>query len=75
MTNATKTVGGALASAVFAIALTSTGSLDGPAEGRAPLAGYLTVWSICAVAALLAALALLAMPKHAPEPSVTAPVA
>ena len=75
MTNATKTVGGALASAVFAIALTSTGSLDGPEEGRAPLSGYLTVWSICAVAALLAALALLAMPKHAPEPSVTAPVA
>lgn len=65
MTNATKTVGGALASAVFAIALASTGSLEGPEEGQAPLSGYLTVWSICAVAALLAAVALLMMPKRA----------
>ena len=62
MTNATKTVGGALASAVFAIALASTGSLEDPAEGRAPLSGYLTVWTICAVAALLAALVLLRLP-------------
>lgn len=67
MTNATKTVGGALASAVFAITLASTGSLDGPEEGQAPLSGHLTVRSICAVAALLAALALLAMPKDATE--------
>jgi len=67
MTNATKTVGGALASSVFAIALASTGSLEGPAEGQAPLSGYLTVWSICAVAALLAALVLLAMPKQPAE--------
>ena len=55
MTNATKTVGGAIASAVFAIALASTGSLEDPAEGHAPLRGYLTVWAVCAVAALLAA--------------------
>ncbi len=67
MTNATKTVGGALASSVFAIALASTGSIADPEEGHAPLSGYLTVWSICAVAALLAALALLAMPEHASE--------
>jgi MFS family permease len=67
MTNATKTVGGALASSVFAIALAATGSLDDPAEGQAPLSGYLTVWSICAVAALLAALALLRMPQPAAE--------
>ena len=69
MTNATKTVGGALASSVFAIALAATGSIDDPAEGRAPLSGYLTVWSICAVAALLAALALLALPQPATEPA------
>src|SRR6185312_2781778 len=62
MTNATKTVGGALASSVFAIALASTGSLDDPSAGHAPLAGYLTVWSVCAVAALLAAAALLCLP-------------
>ena len=67
MTNATKTVGGALASSVFAIALASTGSLGDPAEGRAPLSGYLTVWSVCAVAALLAAAALLALPKPATD--------
>ncbi|MCR6033166.1 MFS transporter [Nocardioides sp. zg-579] len=67
MTNATKTVGGALASSVFAIALASTGSLDGPAEGAAPLSGYLTVWSICAVAAVLAALVLLRMPARAAD--------
>jgi MFS family permease len=69
MTNATKTVGGALASAVFAIALAATGSIDDPAEGRAPLSGYLTVWAVCAVAALLAALALLRLPAAAPDPA------
>ncbi len=65
MTNATKTVGGAIASSVFAIALASTGSLDDPAEGHAPLGGYLTVWTVCALAALLAAGALLMMPRPA----------
>ncbi|HEU5038760.1 MAG TPA: MFS transporter [Nocardioides sp.] len=67
MTNATKTVGGAFASAIFAIALAATGSLDDPTEGHAPLSGYLTVWSVCAVAALLAALALLMLPKQVAE--------
>ncbi|GAB3775974.1 MFS family permease [Nocardioides ginsengisegetis] len=67
MTNATKTVGGAIASSVFAIALASTGSLDDPTEGHAPLQGYLTVWTVCAVAALLAAAALLVMPREAAE--------
>ena len=65
MTNATKTIGGAIASSIFAIALASTGSLEDPTEGHAPLSGYLTVWSVCAVAALLAAVALLLMPKVA----------
>jgi hypothetical protein len=67
MTNATKTVGGALASSIFAIALASTGSLEGPEEGAASLGGYLTVWGVCAVAALLAAGALLLMPREAAE--------
>jgi MFS family permease len=62
MTNATKTVGGAIASSIFAIALASTGSLEDPTEGHAPLSGYLTVWSVCAAAALLAAVGLLLMP-------------
>ncbi|KQY57091.1 MULTISPECIES: MFS transporter [unclassified Nocardioides] len=68
MTNATKTVGGAIASAVFAIALSATGSLEGPEEGHAALGGYLTVWSVCAAAALIAALALFVIPKEPQEP-------
>jgi MFS family permease len=65
MTNTTKTIGGAIASSVFAIALASTGSLDDPAAGHAPLSGYLTVWSVCAVTALVAAVSLLAVPRQA----------
>ena len=71
MTNATKTVGGALASSVFAIALASTGSIDDPAEGHAPLSGNLTVWSICAVAALVAAAVLLSAARE-PAPAEAA---
>jgi MFS family permease len=67
MTNATKTVGGAIASAIFAIALSATGTIEDPTEGHAPLSGYLTVWSVCAVAALLAAGALLMMPRQVAE--------
>jgi hypothetical protein len=59
MTNATKTVGGAIASAIFAIALASTGSLGDPAAGSAPLSGYLTVWAVCSISAALAGAALL----------------
>jgi disulfide bond formation protein DsbB len=62
MTNATKTVGGAIASSIFAIALTATGSLDDPAAGHAPLSGYMIVWSVCATAALLAAITLTRLP-------------
>jgi MFS family permease len=68
MTNATKTVGGAIASSVFAICLASTGSIKDPVRGHAPLSGYLTIWAICALAALLAAVALLLMPR---SPAVT----
>jgi len=65
MTNATKTVGGAIASAIFAIALSSAGSIKDPVKGEAPLHGYVVVWSVCAGAALLAARALLMMPRPA----------
>ncbi|WP_181309783.1 MFS transporter [Nocardioides campestrisoli] len=64
MTNAIKTVGGAIASSIFAIALASTGSLGEPAAGHAPLSGYLTVWAVCSVSALVAAACLLLAPKH-----------
>ena len=60
MTNMTKTVGGAIASSLFAIALATTGSIDsGAARDHASLHGYLTVWLICGVTALLGGLLLL----------------
>lgn len=62
LTNATKTVGGCLASALFAVALASTGSISDPSAGHAPMSGYLTVWGICALSALLAAVALSRLP-------------
>lgn len=63
MTNATKTFGGAIASSIFAIALSADGlDLD---QASAPLSGYLTVWGVCSGAAMLAALALTAAPKQA----------
>ncbi len=76
MTNATKTVGGAIASSVFAIALAATGSLEGPDEGVAPMSGYLTVWAVCAAAALVAALCLLLAPwvPEETDPLDAAPV-
>ncbi|WP_415629965.1 MFS transporter [Nocardioides dubius] len=64
MTNATKTVGGAIASAIFAIALVGPG-IEGSDEATAPLSGYLTVWAVCSIAALLAAVALALAPRHA----------
>ena len=71
MTNATKTVGGAIASSIFAIALAATGSLKDPAKGHAPLGGYLVVWGVCSAAALLAALALSLRPSEEAAPRVT----
>jgi MFS family permease len=67
MTNGTKVIGGAIASSIFAIALASTGSIDtlGESAPEAPLSGYLVVWGVCSGAAVLAALALLAAPRHA----------
>ncbi|MEH3075508.1 MAG: hypothetical protein PGN11_02320 [Quadrisphaera sp.] len=58
MTNTTKVVGGAVASAVFAVALASTGSLSDPAAGAAPLAGYYVVWGVCAATSLVSAVFL-----------------
>lgn len=66
MTNGTKTVGGAIASAVFAIALASAGSIADPTEGHAPLSGYIVVWSVCAVAALIAGV-ILTVRRHGNE--------
>lgn len=61
LTNSVKTVGGAIASCAFGIAL-STGVATGTAGS---LAGYLTVWTVCGVTALAAAAALLVVPRGA----------
>ncbi len=65
MTNTTKTIGGAIASSIFAIALSSTGSIADAKAGHAPLSGYLTVWAVCSITALVAAASLLVVPKDA----------
>jgi MFS family permease len=65
MTNTTKTIGGAIASSIFAIALSATGSIDTEGNVNAPLHGYLVVWAVCALSALLAAASLLVVPKAA----------
>lgn len=76
LTNTTKTVGGAIASAVFGIALAA-----GVAEGAgtaASLSGYLLAWGICSGAALVAMVLLFFVPKlafaDADEPEVVAAV-
>ncbi|MDJ0313147.1 MFS transporter [Arthrobacter sp. H35-D1] len=73
LTNATKTVGGAFASAVFGIALAgqALGSITaGAGNTAAPLEGYMLVWTICGVTALVAAVALYFVPKLAFGPTL-----
>jgi len=65
LTNATKTIGGGLASSVFAICLARTGPLD---VSGGSLGGYYAVWSICAVSGLLAAI-VLALTARATAPA------
>lgn len=61
MTNTTKTIGGAFASAIFGVVLVA-----GVDEGTAaPLAGYMTVWAICGIGALVAMVLLFFVPKLA----------
>jgi len=63
LTNTTKTLGGALSSAVFGIVL-ATG-LSASVTTAASLSGYLVAWGICAAGALVAALLLFRVPKGA----------
>jgi len=65
MTNTTKTIGGAIASSIFAIALSSAGSIADAKAGHASLSGYLAVWIVCAATALLAAVLLRLAPRDA----------
>lgn len=65
LTNSVKTVGGAIASCVFGIALLH-GAVGGAAEGTAgSFSGYVTVWVVCGATALVAAVALVFVPKTA----------
>lgn len=64
LTNSVKTVGGAIASCVFGIALLNGAA--GAVEGTAgSFAGYVTVWVVCGVTALVAAGTLVFVPKTA----------
>lgn len=67
LTNTTKTIGGAIASAVFGVALFAGVSEVAVAAGEtaAPLSGYLTVWTLCGVTALVCSLLLIRVPKDA----------
>ncbi|MCT1479698.1 MFS transporter [Microbacterium sp. p3-SID336] len=67
LTNSVKTVGGAIASCVFGIALLhGVAGAAGGAEGTAgSLAGYFTVWIVCGATALAAAALLVFVPKEA----------
>lgn len=61
LTNSVKTVGGAIASAVFGIAL-----IQGATAGTAgSFSGYMTVWIVCGGTALVAAFLLMFVPKDA----------
>ncbi|MET0303256.1 MAG: MFS transporter, partial [Microbacteriaceae bacterium] len=63
LTNTSKTVGGAFASAIFGVVLVSgTTSALGTA---ASFSGYVTVWVVCAGAALVAGVLLFFVPKLA----------
>ena len=67
LTNTTKTVGGTFASATFALALSSGlhTTLSGEKGTAGSLSGYLTVWSVCGVTAVVAAVCLVVIPRLA----------
>ncbi|GAA3931744.1 MFS transporter [Microbacterium soli] len=68
LTNSVKTVGGAIASCVFGIALLNGVTDAGAAAAEATagsLSGYVTVWVVCGATALAAAVLLAFVPKQA----------
>ncbi len=67
LTNSVKTVGGAMASAVFGIVLMqgATGAAADVTGTAGSLVGYVTVWAICGVTAFVAAALLCFVPKDA----------
>ncbi len=63
--------GDAIANSVYAIALADTASQTAPAGAHAPLADYLTVWALCGLSALAAALILVALHQSDRKPATT----
>lgn len=61
LTNAVKSMGGAIGAAIFAVCLASSGSLR--TTVGTGLAGYQAVWAICAATGVIGALLLLATPQ------------
>jgi len=64
LTNTTKTIGGSFASAIFAIVL-AAGAATAVTSTASSLLGYMTVFTICGVGALVAAVLLFLVPKLA----------
>ena len=66
LTNSTKTVGGAIASTIFGIVLMH-GASSGTGDGTAgTFEGYVTVWLVCGLSAIIAAVLLLfVVPRQA----------
>lgn len=64
LTNTTKTIGGSFASAVFGVVLFA-GAAQAVTAGASSLSGYLTVWAICGVGAVAAAVLLCFVPRSA----------
>ncbi|MEV7618775.1 MFS transporter [Microbacterium sp. NPDC089321] len=64
LSNTSKTLGGAIASCVFGIALLNGLTTGGPDSTAGSLTGYMTVWIVCSVTALVAAAVLFFVPKH-----------
>ena len=67
LTNTTKVLGGSFASAAFAVALASGAPrlADGSEGTAGSMSGYLSVWLICGITALLAAASLVVVPRLA----------
>ena len=63
LTNSVKTVGGAIASAVFGIALANPDASSTNTAGT--LSGYYVVWIVCGATAAVCAVLLLFVPKRA----------
>lgn len=64
LTNTTKTIGGSFASAIFAIVL-AAGAATAVTQTASSLLGYMVVFTICGVGALVAAVLLFLVPKLA----------